>query len=247
VSDGQHGSGDDDENKHLHSSSHQAIVKYRQRSVENCRPGRLIVSQSRRPIAILHVEVQKQFTVSKRETTWMKQEEKERLVKVPVRIMGATRRDQLYFVARDVCLLIHTRKGNVAKSVGQFDDTEKARMPVLCPRSNGTVSTHILTVLTVSGVKHVLHSSRSPLAPQVLKWLLEQVDAICNEGSEEQKAAQLAAAAATISLPASQQQHLLQPAQHQQQSHHPQQHHQPPPVQASLERGVAAIAAKVEQ
>jgi prophage antirepressor-like protein/TolA-binding protein len=178
--------GDDDAKVKAGVDGLPATVKYRLRTVDNCRPGRLIVSQSRRPIAILHVEVQKQFTVSKRETTWMRQEEREKLVNVPVRIMGATRRDHLYFVARDVCLLIHTRKGNVAKSVGKFDDTEKARMPVLCQRSNGIVSTNILTVLTISGVKHVLHSSRSPLAPQVLKWLLEQVEAICNAGSQEQ-------------------------------------------------------------
>lgn len=30
----------------------------------------------------------------------------------------------LWFVAKDICLLIHVRKGNVAKSVGQFAEAE---------------------------------------------------------------------------------------------------------------------------
>ena len=59
---------------------------------------------------------------------------------VPLRIMGGPHRQNLYFVAKDVCVLIHTRKGNVAKSIGQFSETQKARMPVLCVRGNGTVS-----------------------------------------------------------------------------------------------------------
>jgi len=82
-------------------------------------------------------------------------------------------------VAKDVCILIHTRKGNVAKSIGQFTETQKARMPVLCVRGNGTVSTHILTVLTVEGVHRLLSASRSPLAPQVLRWITQQVEDIC--------------------------------------------------------------------
>ena len=52
-------------------------------------------------------------------------------------------------------------------------------MPVLCVRGNGTVSTHILTVLTVDGVRRLLSASRSPLAPQVLQWLTKQVEDLC--------------------------------------------------------------------
>ena len=56
------------------------------------------------------------------------QDDKERLVPVHVRIMGTPARDNaLYFVAKDVCLLIHTRKGNVAKSIGQFKEDEKGQ------------------------------------------------------------------------------------------------------------------------
>lgn len=56
-------------------------------------------------------------------------------------------------------------------------------MPVLCVRGNGTVSTHILTVLTVDGVRRLLSASRSPLAPQVLEWLDKTVDEICGRNS----------------------------------------------------------------
>ena len=52
-------------------------------------------------------------------------------------------------------------------------------MPVLCVRGNGTVSTHILTVLSVEGVRRLLSASRSPLAPQVLQWLSKQVEELC--------------------------------------------------------------------
>lgn len=53
--------------------------------------------------------------MSKRETRRMSREEKEHLVSVPVRIMGTPHINNLFFVAKDVCILIHTRKGNVAK------------------------------------------------------------------------------------------------------------------------------------
>jgi hypothetical protein len=55
-------------------------------------------------------------------------------------------------------------------------------MPVLCPRSNGTLSTHSLTVLSVDGVKRLLTASRSPLAPHLLKWMLGQVELIVELG-----------------------------------------------------------------
>jgi len=66
--------------------------------------------------------------------------------------------------------------------VSQFNENEKARMPVLCPRSNGTLSTHSLTVLTIDGIKRLLTASRSPLAPHLLKWLLGQVEVIVEQG-----------------------------------------------------------------
>ena len=60
-------------------------------------------------------------------------------------------------------------------------------MSVVCPRSNGTVSTHILTALTVKGVKRLLTTSRSPLAAHVLKWILKQVEVITAEWQEERR------------------------------------------------------------
>jgi len=45
-------------------------------------------------------------------------------------------------------------------------------MPVLCPRANGTSSTHVLTVLSIDGMKRLLTSAKSPLATHVLKFLL---------------------------------------------------------------------------
>ena len=120
----------------------------------------------------------------------MSKEERERLVAVHVRIMGSPARE-LYFVAKDVCLLIHTRKGNVAKSIGQFTADEKVRMSVVCPRSNGTVSTHILTALTVKGVRRLLTTSRSPLAAPVLKWIMKQVDCIEADWHDERRQRQI--------------------------------------------------------
>ena len=75
----------------------------------------------------------------------------------------------------DICLLIHTRKGNVAKSIGQFGASEKARMAVICPRSDGTVSTHVLTVLSVSGLRRLLASSRSRVVTETRGWMYHQL------------------------------------------------------------------------
>jgi len=108
----------------------------------------------------------------------MTPEQKSKLISATVRIMGTPDINNLYFVAKDVCLLIHIRKGNVAKSISQFNDNEKARMPVLCERSNGVVSTHVLTVLTVSGVLRLLTTSQSKHAPAVLKWITGHIEVI---------------------------------------------------------------------
>jgi len=169
------------------SVAHARLSRFLSKSAGErfCKPCRLITTLSKRPFRVLLVDVQRQYTMSKKETRRMTKEEKERLVSVPLRIMGTPNRNNLYFVAKDVCILIHTRKGNVAKSIGQFSEKQKARMPVLCVRSNGTVSTHILTVLTVEGVQRLLGASRSMLAPQVLSWILQQVDAICGENPAE--------------------------------------------------------------
>lgn len=80
-------------------------------------------------------------------------------------------------------MLIHTRRGNVAKSICLFDNTEKARMKIDCPCDDGSIATHILPVLTIKGVQHLLHSSRSPIAAPMLKWLMSQVDELCGPPS----------------------------------------------------------------
>ena len=147
-----------------------------------CKPSRLISQFNKKPFKLLMVQIQRQYTSSKKELDAMREKEKERLIAVRVRLMGAPLRGHVYFVAKDLCQLIHSRKGNVAKSVSQFNENEKARMPVLCPRSNGTLSTHSLTVLTIDGIKRLLTASRSPLAPHLLKWLLGQVELIVEQG-----------------------------------------------------------------
>ena len=169
------------------SVAHARLSRFLSKSAGErfCKPCRLITTLSKRPFRVLLVDVQRQYTMSKKETRRMTKEEKERLVSVPLRIMGSAHRNNIYFVAKDVCILIHTRKGNVAKSIGQFSEKQKARMPVLCVRSNGTVSTHILTVLTVEGVQRLLGASRSMLAPQVLAWILQQVELICADNPDD--------------------------------------------------------------
>ena len=145
-----------------------------------CLPCPLVSHLPKVPLQTLYLQVQKQYTVSKKEMEARKYTtmEREELVSVPVRIMGSARGGGVYFVAKDVCLLVYIRKGNVAKSIGQFLPHEKARLPVLCPRSNGTSSTHVLTALSVAGLRRLLKGSKSPLAGEVLKFLLGHVKAM---------------------------------------------------------------------
>ncbi len=72
-------------------------------------------------------------------------------------------------------MMIHVRKGNVAKTVSQFSDNEKFRMPVICHRSNGISSTQILTVLSESGVERLFATSRSPLVSVVREYFRAQL------------------------------------------------------------------------
>jgi len=100
------------------------------------------------------------------------------MVTVNIRVMGGPALADLYFVAADISQLIHSRKSNIAKAVSVFTDDERARCSVVCPRSNNTQSTHILTVLTMAGVRRLLHSSRSTIALPLLAWLQDKVDHI---------------------------------------------------------------------
>jgi hypothetical protein len=64
-----------------------------------CKPCRLVTTLSKKPFKTLLVDVQRQYTMSKRETRRMSKEEKEKLVGVPLRIMGTPHRNNIYFVA----------------------------------------------------------------------------------------------------------------------------------------------------
>ena len=137
------------------------------------------------------MKVQQQYTVTRRQAKRMTQDEREKLVPVPVRIMGslppptATTADpyaSLYLVARDVCQLIHLRQGSVSKVIHDFSTSERSRIPILCQRSTGAGCTQVLTVLTMDGVRRLLGNSQSPLAPHVLKWMTEQVELVVREG-----------------------------------------------------------------
>jgi hypothetical protein len=147
-----------------------------------CRPARMLSTRiDKHPFAVLYREVQKEQTVSKRESIEWPEEEKRKPVSMPVRLMGeaSPTAERLYVVAKDICALVQTRKGNVAKAVAQFSDAEKAQMNVLCLRSNGTPSTHALTVLTVAGVRKLLAKSRHPQALQVFTWLIGELSRVC--------------------------------------------------------------------
>ena len=107
------------------------------------------------------------------------------MVTVNIRVMGGPALSELYFVAADISQLIHSRKSNIAKAVSVFTDEERARCSVVCPRSNNTQSTHILTVLTIAGVKRLLHSSRSTIALPLLAWLQDKVDTIVQQQQQQ--------------------------------------------------------------
>ena len=152
----------------------------------------LLQNISKSPLKVLYVKVQQQYTVTRRQAKRMTQEEREKLVPVPVRIMGnltpaaagqkVDLYSSLYFVARDVCQLIHLRQGSVSKVIHDFLPAERSRIPILCQRSTGAGCTQVLTVLTMEGVRRLLGNSQSPLAPHVLKWMTEQVELVVKEG-----------------------------------------------------------------
>ena len=91
---------------------------------------------------------------------------------------------EIYLVAKDLCALIHSQKGNVAKSTHGFAEWEKARIAVLCPRVDGSTSTHILTVLPVAGMYKLLHMSRSLLASSIMAVLYEVINSLFVEREE---------------------------------------------------------------
>jgi hypothetical protein len=60
----------------------------------------VVMSCSKHPIAVLHVPVQRQYTMTRKDSKRIKREEKEALVNVSVRIMGTLDGAYLYFVAK---------------------------------------------------------------------------------------------------------------------------------------------------
>ena len=74
----------------------------------------------------------------------MKEKDKEKLIAIRVRLMGAPLRGHVYFVAKDLCQLIHSRATwprygrnticpSQERAARSSTRNEKARMPVLCP------------------------------------------------------------------------------------------------------------------
>ena len=109
------------------------------------------VSHQQGTVAHRDLCIAQEHTLSKRELSLLTPVETRRLVRVSARFLSNELGEhELYMATKDICLLLHTHKGNVAKSIGQYSADEKCRKPVICPRSDGTVSTHELTVLSVS-------------------------------------------------------------------------------------------------
>ena len=158
-------------------------LSHKKKRDRSCLPCPLIHHINKTPIRVVDVHIEREFTLSKRDAAALSREEKAALVKVGVRFLAnSASSSEVYVVAKDICLLIHTRKGNVAKSIGQFGAGEKARMAVICPRSDGTVSTHVLTVLSVGGVRRLLAGSRSRVIGKVRGWMYYQ---LCTMGHPE--------------------------------------------------------------
>ena len=165
---------------------------------------RLVVNINKIPIRTITLHIPHRYVLSREESAKVTAKHSAyQYVPMKIRIMGTflpphlhppistpappcnpplpAKYEDIFVVAKDLCTLIHTRKGNVAKSIGSFLPSEKARMSVLCPRSNGSVSTHILTVLAMNGMYRLLNQSRSPLAPEIMKCIYSTVDAIQDE------------------------------------------------------------------
>ena len=135
-----------------------------------CKPSRLITVYPSKPFLITPIHLERLYVTSRKAAESMSEEEKLELATVTVRWMGKPTADELFLVATDVCALINIRKSNTAKTVAQFADGEKVSMPVHCSSGKGS-STHILTVLTLAGVRRLLTTSRSVLATSLLEYL----------------------------------------------------------------------------
>ena len=177
---------------------------------------RLLLAYSKVPLATLILRIPPMYVMSRDEHSFQSSATSPDAIPLKVRIMGSlqptvhdhtvcfnrapasvapirpqhrdTASREIVFVAKDLCTLIHSRKGNVAKSIGVFAEWEKARMAVLCPRSNDSVSTHILTVVSMAGMYRLLNASRSPLAPVIMKVLYEVINGLLDEEERRRNA-----------------------------------------------------------
>ena len=152
------------------------LSPHRKKRDRSCLPCPTLYHINKMPLRIVDVYIEQQYTLSKRASSLLSPAEAHQLVRAGVRFLSnAVGERELYVVAKDICLLLHTRKGNVAKCIGQFSGNEKCRMAVMCPRSDGTVSTHLLTVLSVGGVKRLLEASRSGVVDNIRQWYIDQL------------------------------------------------------------------------
>ena len=117
---------------------------------------------SKWPLLTLPFTVEQQYTMPRRQAAALPSSQRHASTAFHLRVMGnsPSPSSPLYFVATDLCLLLGVRKGNVAKTIGQYLEHEKARMNVVCQRKSGITSTQLLTVLTIQGARRLLCSSR---------------------------------------------------------------------------------------
>jgi hypothetical protein len=151
----------------------------KQASNRYCKPCNLIENQDSQfnPHILLPLSVFKKFTVSKKEAQLWSEKEQNRLVQEKIRIMKCNQ-NRFWIVAKDICLSLHIRSRNVAKTIGNYENSEKAQMKVRCPRRNGSTAVHVLIVLSFQGVSRLFQSSRNPKAPFIKQWFNEKIKSI---------------------------------------------------------------------
>lgn len=99
-----------------------------------CKPCPLLTNLSKHPLRVTYVDIPREYTMSKKDAaTQLSVEERLHNVRVPIRIMGRPLgahgeectnigaligripRSDVWIVSKDICAVLHIRKGNVAK------------------------------------------------------------------------------------------------------------------------------------
>jgi hypothetical protein len=160
-------------------SAFRVTLQKKQESNRYCKPCNLIENQDSQfnPHLLLPLSVFKKFTVTKKEAQLWSEDEQNKLVQEKIRIMKCNQ-NRFWIVAKDICLSLHIRSGNVAKTIGHYENSEKAQMKVRCPRRNGSTAVHVLIVLSFQGVSRLFQSSRNPKAPFIKQWFNEKIKSI---------------------------------------------------------------------